>query len=210
MRGIESDEMPQNRVCRTKSAFGWFFLAELSYDELRRIYRLEKNTSRLVEVDESFFSDLKDFIKEQKAVYLKSLKNLSMSKAKDFSNLKRMVEEIFLIREKKLLNKALVSSRTGEIMDEKISSVEKKAFSEMLNVLQKHKRVLNEVFGIDELDFEKSAIDLNNISVRIIKDIPAFVGTDMKEYGPFSIGQNLSLPPKIANLLVSRKLVESD
>lgn len=168
---------------------------------------MEKNTSRIVEVDEDFYDNLKDFVKIQKISYLKSLKNLSMSKAKDFSNLKRMIEEIFLIREKKLLNKALVASRTGEVSEEKISLVEKKAFNELLGVLQRHKTVLNGIFEGDE---EKNAIDLNKVSVRILKDIPAFVGTDMKEYGPFSAGQNSELPPKIANLLIARKLVESD
>ncbi len=183
---------------------------EISYDELRRIYRLEKNTSKLVEVDDDFFDDLKDFVKDQKSAYLKSLKNLSMSKAKDFSNMKRMIEEIFLIREKKLLNKALIASRTGEFVEEKISSEERTVLNDMLHVLQKHKSLLNDVFDIDEGALEKNSIDLNKVSVRILKDIPAFVGTDMKEYGPFSAGQSLSLPPKIANLLAARKLVETD
>jgi len=193
--------------------FEWIFrvfFLEISYDELRRIYRLEKNTSKLVEVDDDFFDNLKDFVKEQKSIYLKSLKNLSMSKAKDFSNMKRMVEEIFLIREKKLLNKALIASRTGEFVEEKMSSEERKVLNDMLHVLQKHKSLLNDVFDIDEGALEKNSIDLNKVSVRILKDIPAFVGTDMKEYGPFSAGQGLSLPPKIANLLAARKLVETD
>ena len=35
----------------------------LDYDELRKIYRLEKNNSRLAEVDEDFLDSLNDFFK---------------------------------------------------------------------------------------------------------------------------------------------------
>ena len=42
----------------------------VSYDELRRIYRLEKNTSKLVEVDDDFFEKLNAFMKSEKEEYL--------------------------------------------------------------------------------------------------------------------------------------------
>jgi len=34
------------------------------------------------------------------------------------------------------------------------------------------------------------------------------VGSDMKEYGPFSKGQKVTLPDKVSQLLKSRKLVQ--
>ena len=107
---------------------------ELSYDELRRIYRLEKNTSKLVEVDEDFYDSLSDFIQGEKKEYLAGLKSFSSSKARDFANLKKIVDEIFSIREKKLLSKALVSSRNGEGEAGKIASQEKKTFKEILAI----------------------------------------------------------------------------
>ena len=39
---------------------------ELSYDEIRRIHRLEKNTSRLVEVEPDFYNQLRAFVKQEK------------------------------------------------------------------------------------------------------------------------------------------------
>ena len=57
----------------------------LDYDELRKIYRFEKNNSRLAEVDGNFFDSLTDFFEKQKKDYLHSLHDLSSSKARYFN-----------------------------------------------------------------------------------------------------------------------------
>ena len=75
---------------------------------------MEKNSAQLVEVEDDFFSSLEEFLLSEKESYLKSLKDPSSSKARDFSNLHKLVVELFEIREKKLLNKALVALHTGQ------------------------------------------------------------------------------------------------
>jgi DNA replication initiation complex subunit (GINS family) len=178
---------------------------QVSYDEIRRIYRAEKNNSRLAEADEDFFDSLAEFVKQQKEQYLKSLKTLSTAKARDFTNLKKMIEEIFSLREKKLLNLALVSSRTGDPVEGKMATQEKRTFKELLQVLNRHKTFLEEIFSIEQETTEKTA-DLNKISM--LDDVPSFVGADMKEYGPFEKGSAVEVPEKIALLLLARKLAQ--
>ncbi len=180
---------------------------ELSYDEIRRIHRLEKSTAKLVKVDPEFYSDLQEFLVEAKAEYLDSLKDFSSTKARDFTNLKKMAEEIFALRTKKLLNSSLVASRTGEEEDSGMAAQEKKAFMEMLSVLEKHNRLLGSIFS--EKKGGDANRDLNTLSVEILSDIPAFVGADMKEYGPFRKGGTARLPVKIARLLSTQKLVKA-
>ncbi|MDD3159488.1 MAG: hypothetical protein PHQ98_00795 [Candidatus ainarchaeum sp.] len=172
---------------------------ELTYDELRRIYRLEKNTSKLVEVDEDFINNLEQFIENEKKRYLSSLKNFSSSDARQFSNMKRLVEEIFLLREKKLLNKALIATHTKEFTLDNLASQEKETFRKMLDVLNSHSAIYENLFG--EKDVESQ-----NVALEILKDVPTFVGNDMKEYGPFKEGQKVELPSKVAKLFITRKL----
>jgi len=174
----------------------------IDYDELRRIHRLEKNTSKLVEVEDDFIDSLQSFVEEEKKKYLASLKNFSTSDAREFTNLKRVVEEIFLMREKKILNKALISSHTKEIDGEKMASQEKETFRKILRILEEHFSSYDSLFG------EKEKRESELVSMKILKDVPTFVGTDMKEYGPFSEGQSVELPSKIAKLFVSRKIAE--
>jgi DNA replication initiation complex subunit (GINS family) len=174
----------------------------IDYDELRRIHRLEKNTSKLVEVDDDFIDSLQAFVEEEKKKYLASLKNFSASDAREFTNLKRVVEEIFLMRQKKLLNKALISSRTKEVDGEKMSTQEKEAFRKLLRILEDQFSFYESLFG------EKEKREAEMVSLKILKDVPTFVGTDMKEYGPFSDGEEVELPAKIAKLFLSRKIAE--
>lgn len=176
---------------------------ELSYDELRRIYRLERNTSKLVDVDEDFYSALSGFIQQEKKDYLASLKSFSSAKTRNFANLKKIVEEIFSLREKKLLSKALVASRNGEEEMGKIAEEEKKTFKELLAVLNKHRAFLQHAF-----EPEKKEAGKEKVSLTILREVPAFVGPDMKEYGPFSAEESVSLPLKVGELLLARKLAK--
>jgi len=179
----------------------------ISYDEIRRIHRLEKASNKLVEVEEDFLDVLNDFMLEEKKRYLEGLRELSSSKARDFTNLKKMVEEIFLIREKKLLNKALLCSRTGEMSEDKIALHEKRTLEGLLEVLAGYKSYLNGIFEEPRSGREKTQ---ETIAVTLIKDVPSFVGADMKEYGPFEKNMTVKLPFRVAGLLISRNLAEQE
>lgn len=179
---------------------------QLDYDQIRKIHRLEKNTSKLVEVEPDFYNQLNSFIRKEKKSYLSSLKDFSSTKARDFANLKKMVEEIFNIREKKILGMSLVASRTKEYPKPEMAIQENKIYREMLVLLEQHNRILEEIFSSEKK--KRKVKDLNNIKVKILSEVPSFVGTDMKEYGPFKKSEVVVLPYKIARLLDSRKLAK--
>ncbi|MBI4210633.1 MAG: DNA replication complex GINS family protein [Candidatus Diapherotrites archaeon] len=179
---------------------------ELDYDEVRRIHRLEKNSSKLVDVGNEFYNDLHSFIVGEKKGYLDSLRDLSSTKARDFTNLKKMVEEIFALRTKKIMNRALVASRTSEGGEEGMAVQERKLYREFLGLLNEHGKLLSGIFSGDSAP--DSGKDLNTLSVEILSDVPGFVGADMQEYGPFQKGRVVILPLKVAKLLSARKLAE--
>jgi DNA replication initiation complex subunit (GINS family) len=184
--------------------------ATLSYDEIRRIYRLEKNTSKLVEVPDDFYYVLNEFIKQEKERYLKSLKDFSIEEARDFANMKKMVEEIFLLRQRKILNMALLSSRGNNDAKLALAGPELKTFSSVVILLEKQQKTIEEMFQANataKTGGEK-AKELDLVSVKILKEVPAFIGTDMKEYGPFSQNQTVELPFAISKLFLERKLAE--
>jgi DNA replication initiation complex subunit (GINS family) len=182
----------------------------LSYDELRRIYRLEKSTSRLVDIDADFYNQLHDFVGAEREKYIKSLSEFSLDDARDFANLKRMVEEIFLFRQKKILSLALVQSRSQSESDEKLALQEEKLLAEVVTRLDEHKRMLSGLFGTQPASKTRvpDSTGLNTLRLKILQDVPAFIGTDMKEYGPFTPGVRVELPNAVAKLFMDRKLAE--
>ncbi len=180
----------------------------LDYDEIRRIHRLEKNSSRLVELDSSFFDELSELISVEKKNYFDSLKSFSINKTRAFTNLKKLVEEIFLIREKKILNKALLSAKTNEKPEDKFTGEEEKFFKTILKEIKAHDALMDSIFNGNTKKSVKKVKALNMVRVKILSEIPSFVGTDMKEYGPFNKSQEVELPEKIVLLLKEKKLVK--
>lgn len=177
----------------------------LTYDDIRRIYRLEKNSVDLVNTGPNFDDQLAELVSKERENYLDSIKKASFSKAKDFSNLKKLIEEIFQMREKKLLNKALLTTRIEDYTKTNLTDAEIETFDKLLKVLTGHRKRIEFLFDEHAETQDKS---LNNLAVRIIKEVPSFIGADMKEYGPYSQPQEIILPSKVGNLLVEKGLAQ--
>ncbi len=75
-------------------------------------------------------------------------------------------------------------------------------YKKMLKLLNDHNEIYTSLFG--ERQKEKTEV----VTIKILKEVPTFVGTDMQEYGPFSEGQKVDVPQKISKLLVLRKIAE--
>ncbi len=238
----------------------------IDFEEMRRIYRLEKSTARLVDVPDDFFTLLHGLIDEERKKYFDSLKDLNTTRARDFGNLKKLVDEWFVVREKKLLNAVLVAARLEELDAQHMSAEEKKMAEQVYHALMSHRTITKQVLeangefvaigtpsqSVSSSSLLDNALGKNSVStnaplerdekpvlvekipatippspqttshaststhnvsssfpVKIISDIPSFVGTDLKEYGPYKVGEIVSLPEKIAQLFVSRKLGEN-
>ncbi|MEK6972891.1 MAG: hypothetical protein AABW72_02535 [archaeon] len=177
----------------------------LTYDDIRRIYRLEKNSVDLVNTGSNFDEQLAELISKERENYLDSIKKASFSKAKDFSNLKKLIEEIFQMREKKLLNKALLTTRLEDYTKVNLTDAEIETFDKLLKALTEHRKRIEFLFDEQAGKQDKS---LNNLAVRIIKEVPSFIGADMKEYGPYPQAQEIILPTKVGMLLVEKGLAQ--
>lgn len=179
----------------------------IDYDEVRRIHRLERTMPQLVDVDADFFESLRDFFVLEKKRFVDEADSMSESKSREFGNLRKMIEEIMFAREKKLLNKALAMARTGDSMPVRIADVEKKVLAELVDILREYSSAMNGYSNASHGAMSAKK-DFNSVAVRIVKDIPAFVGADRASYGPFVRSSVIELPPAIAEVLLKRKLAE--
>ncbi|MBI5553945.1 MAG: DNA replication complex GINS family protein [Candidatus Diapherotrites archaeon] len=179
---------------------------ELSYDDVRRIHRLEKNSAHLAALEKGFFEGLRVLVEDEKKKYLVSLKEFSPDQARSFSNLKKIIEEIFLLRQRKILHHALVAARGSEGALDHLTEEESHFCFELVKLVAAHQNFLDTVFGSASDASLANTTDLNKVSLRISSPVPGFVGADMLEYGPFGKGEKVLLPPAVAELLESRSL----
>ena len=179
----------------------------LSYEDVMKVRRLEQNAARLVKLDKNFYDQLRDFIEKEKEL---QKQEFSMDRAKEFENLKTAVYDVYFMREKKILNQALRQSRTGGADLEHMQPVEKDLFDNLSEFLNRGRSEMDSLFSHKEQPGKRVAEDLNKVSIMLLEDVPSFMGTDLKEYGPFQKESHASLPAPIAELLLSRKAARTE
>jgi hypothetical protein len=177
----------------------------LDFDELRRVYRLEIKCPKLSKLDVSFYKSLKKFISEEKKKYTSALEDFSPVDLKKFENLKKMVTKIREIRLKKCLNLCLIYSRTNDFKEDNLIDFEVDFVKGVLKLMDKQVDYTNSLFGVKKKIIENN-IDL--IKVMVLQSIPAFIGTDMKEYGPFDKEEVCELPKNVCSILESKNIVK--
>ncbi|MDO8427843.1 MAG: hypothetical protein Q7S92_01390 [Candidatus Diapherotrites archaeon] len=194
-------------------------MTEFTYEELRKIYRNELNSSKLTPLESEFFENLHKLIQQQKKGYQKALTEGHLVYGHDLSNTKKLVEEIVSLREKKILSKVLLANKIESTDDAFLTREEKQVLSKMIELIETYRNTFQACFAetsektdLSEVSSnysENSAEPFNKVFIRIIKDVPSFVGADMAEYGPFQTGVTLELPDKTASLLIHRKFAET-
>ncbi len=172
----------------------------LSYSKLRNIEQREKASPFLTDIGPDFYKQAIQHIKElEERVEEEKIKNPASKKlvllADELRNTKRVWENIFERREKKIVLAALSAVRGGKAIPENLTREEKVFYDALVSLLKEHRK---RIFENQEKEF---------VIVRITEDIPQFVGSDMKKYS-LKKEDVISLPPDVAKVLLARGAAE--
>ena len=140
---------------------------------------------------------------------------------KQIDNARRIIKEIYERREKKIIDIALIKSRTkSDVMDtSSFLENEKRLFDETVKVLDNFRNeVISNVLSgknpvkTDVAD-EKSKSEVteekkNAKIIRFLNHVPKFVGKELEDYGPFEEEDIANLPSEIADVLISKGSAE--
>ena len=167
----------------------------LTYETIRKIHKDEELSVKLSKIPDDFFEKAKEYVKAKED----AIKNDPVA-AQEFQNVKHGLRFIMEARERKILNMALYSVRTG-LPPENLTTTEKSFFENILNSLKNFKQ-----FREDVLEPK------GNAPLKVVafaEDVSAFMGEDMISYGPFKKGDIASIPEKNAEILIVDKKAES-
>ena len=178
-------------------------MGKLTYEQLRKIEQLERNTSDLVKLDSDFFNSLSEhiFLLEKKLQDEQKTNSGSRKSAlliNEIKNTKRLTEGIYERREKKIVQGALAVARGGTPHLNYLTEKEKRFYDNLLLTLKEGRKMIIR---------EEKNMDNRSIIVRILKDIPQFVGNDMKKYA-LKEDDVVTLPMDIAKILLERGVAE--
>ena len=195
---------------------------KITFDTLFSILRVEKSRDEIQELDPAFFDDVVEYLNEKKELLNKETDGLNVfidnekeRNLKQLSNIKRVLNEIYERREKKIIDMALVKSRTNSdvISSAGLLESEAKLYDALVGLFDNFRHsVLFNVMGCKKVDLkdlepvvkddiaEKADSALKK--VKFLFDVPKFVGENLEVYGPFEQEEVAELPSEIANLLV--------
>lgn len=192
---------------------------EINYKTLRKIQESEKKFPMLSSIDKNFYISLSAYLDNLK----KRMRNESSSQKRllledEINNTIRIITSIYEYREKKILLATISKSRSGKPNIKNLVDVEKNLFDSIFRLTsQMRKNILNVDFG--EISEEGNKVNRKNEEdgsdiivnsksiVRVIHNMPKFIGTDTKEYN-LREGDVLSLPKDMIDMLSKRGIVK--
>jgi len=173
----------------------------ITFEYIRKIQRKEKYEAKLTQIPDDFYKKAKEYLNRK--MNLAKKKNDETTK-RELSNIQSILEDIYNRRETKILEKAVFSVRTG-VPPQNLNKVEKKFFDQLTELLKyQRENTLNML--TKKTKGSKDKVKLKK--VKFTQDIPEFVGSDMKKYGPFKSGEEGKIPSENAKLMIKSENAE--
>jgi len=163
----------------------------LTFEAIRQVERSERENKKIQKLPDGLFDQVREYLhQKEKNKEKSSLDVLEVSTIK--STLQRLME----LREKKIVDAAIITSRTG-IPVENLAKEETDFYNAVVESLRLFKENIFETM--------KKGGKTENYVVK--KSLPAFVGPDMKVY---NLRENdiLTIPKDLASLLMKNNVVE--
>lgn len=201
---------------------------EINYRTLRKIQQSEKKTPFLTPLYPGFYKDLQEYLDSMKQRLKEDKSETKNALLRDeIVNNKKIILNIYEHREKKIVLAAVTKARGGDPDLKNMLSSEKKLFDSILktlrgernNFFEKEKKVEKENVENneeneekksekkDDTDLSKGRESNDNPVIRVIKDMPEFMGTDKRKYF-LRKDDVLSIPKDMADMLEKRKAAE--
>jgi len=203
---------------------------QVTYETLFELQRMEKERKELQQLDSDFLEQVIMYLKEKEEMMQKQKSVpdlLSFDEEKkglsQITNIKRMIQEIYELREKKIvqlaINKAKIS--TSVINPSVFLPSEKQMFDKLVALFNNYRaNILNKVLLRQQLvpepapvkqqkpESPSKTIETAIKTVRFMHPVPQFMGPDLEQFGPYEPEDIASLPSKVVQTLIAKGRVE--
>lgn len=201
----------------------------ITYETLYDILRREKARPELQDLPNNFLEDLISYIKKKREILesQESKKSIFTSievqkTRKQIDNIQKIIKELYERRESKIIQLSIIASRTSINTEEKnvMLPEEQELYEEIykkLNFFRENILYELSVGSLPKIELThykpkdlKIAEKPNKStkSLKLLCDIPKFIGTDLETYGPFKEEDTIEISHEIAELLIKQKRAE--
>jgi DNA replication initiation complex subunit (GINS family) len=179
----------------------------ITYQEIYDILRKEKYNEALQELPREFFKELAEYIADKRKLLSRESDSTLFSDTlrmtrKQLDNALSVIKELLAIRERKVLNLAFAAAQTGVTKrdTDNLLEHERDLFEISVKKLEENQKLIKKrLEGVEQGEGK----DLKNLFIKFKQDIPAFLGPDGQEFGPFKEGEIANLAKEIVDILIS-------
>lgn len=201
---------------------------KITYETLFDLLRREKARNELQPLEQSFYEDVSMYMQDkQKALRVGGTRG-EIEKIKiQIKNVKKILRELYDLREKKIINLAGSKVRTNSnlIDTSKLLKTEQELYEEACELFLKYKeKILHKLIQDDttetyyerkiqqtepqeqktKQELQEKETNNEEIELIILNDLPRFLGIDKKIYGPYKKGDETKIPKETAKLLLDK------
>lgn len=136
---------------------------KITYETLYEILRREKSHDELQKLDETFFNDVVEYLKEKHAILQEAAGKFDMFSVDErdntqtqLNNVRRILKELYERREKKIIEMALNKSRTNSNIIDTTNLIgkERTAYQELINLFDGFRKdILFSLLEMKQQDF---------------------------------------------------------
>lgn len=185
----------------------------LTFSELRKIQKKEKRQEELADLEDNFILRVSNYLEMKEDV-----------DNREYKSAKRVFDKIIGLRQEKIVKNAKLTVKS-EVKNSELNLLprEKELFLQLKQLFQEFNQNVEELVegkataedyetevetGSEEPEEEEAGEgqeeDEGYEMVKIISDVPEFMGTDLESYGPFEEGEEVEIPKDNAEILVNR------
>jgi len=176
------------------------------YNELYEAWERELENIELERLPSDFYYRIADYLRrlkeegrmlDKRTVKAHLLKN-------EIRNVKRMVHELIQARYRKLVRKM---AKYEKVPSGVLTAEEEKIYKNVSLFAEAYQGFAQSILHghVSKVDVEQKR---KRTTLRFLKDVPAIIGADMENYGPFKVEDIASLPVGNAKILVKKGLAE--
>lgn len=183
----------------------------LTFSELRKVQKQEKRQEDLSDLQQNFILRVSNYLERKEDV-----------DEREYKSAKRVFDKIIGLRQEKIVKNARLATNS-EIKSSELNLLprEQQLFLDLKQVFQEFGQNVEKTLDGDEavetpdIDIEEPEDEQEEQEqedsgedsyemVKVVSDVPEFMGTDLESYGPFEEGEKVEIPEDNAEILINR------
>ena len=167
----------------------------ITFELIRSIQREEQRSPKLSKLPDNFYNSVNSYIQQKAKLAREDRKGIL-----EVKSIERLIQDIYDRRERKIVTSSVNAARTN-IQPENMTDEERDFFDLVTaTIRQRRDENVKKVMKVEK------GVETDLIVFR--DSVPEFVGSDMKNYGPFKKGDIAKLPEENTRLLLDKGVIE--